>query len=113
MDDFGTGYSSLAYLRDFPVDSLKIDRAFIQDICNDSDDRAIFSAMVALGRALKLQVIAEGVETVDQMNLLQAHGCHMFQGFLYARPMAADEVWRWLTEESERKLMAIRASIPK
>jgi diguanylate cyclase (GGDEF)-like protein len=111
MDDFGTGYSSLAYLKDFPVDSLKIDRAFIQDICEEPDDRAIFSAIVTLGRALKLQVIAEGVETVDQMNLMQAHGCHLFQGFLYARPMAADEVWKWLTEESERKLLAIQSTV--
>jgi EAL domain-containing protein (putative c-di-GMP-specific phosphodiesterase class I) len=113
MDDFGTGYSSLAYLKNFPVDSLKIDRTFIQDIGKDSDDRAIFSAIVALGRALKLQVIAEGVETVDQMNLLQAHGCHVFQGFLYARPMAADAVWKWLTQESEKKLLAIRAAVAK
>jgi diguanylate cyclase (GGDEF)-like protein len=113
MDDFGTGYSSLAYLKEFPVDSLKIDRTFIQDIGKDSYDRAIFSAIVALGRALKLQVIAEGVETVDQMNLLQAHGCHVFQGYLYARPMAADAVWKWLTEESERKLIAIRTSVAK
>jgi EAL domain-containing protein (putative c-di-GMP-specific phosphodiesterase class I) len=113
MDDFGTGYSSLAYLKGFPVDSLKIDRAFIRDICEDPEDRAIFSAIINLGKALNLNVIAEGVETVEQVDLLQQHGCHLIQGFLYARPMAADDVWKWLTEESEKKLLDIQSLVAK
>ncbi len=113
MDDFGTGYSSLAYLKDFPVDSLKIDRAFIRDICQEPEDRAIFSAIIDLGRALNLKVIAEGVETLEQVDLLQKHGCNLIQGFLYARPMAADDVWRWLTQESEKKLLDIQTSVAK
>jgi EAL domain-containing protein (putative c-di-GMP-specific phosphodiesterase class I) len=107
MDDFGTGYSSLAFLKRFPVDTLKIDRAFIRDICDNPDDRAICSAIVSLGQALKLEVLAEGVETVGQMNLLHHQGCHLIQGFLYARPMPAEDVWKWLTEEAERKLFTM------
>ena len=113
MDDFGTGYSSLAYLKGFPVDTLKIDRAFIRDICRDPEDRAIFSAIINLGRALKLKVIAEGVETFEQVELLQQYDCNIIQGFLYARPMAADEVWNWLTQESGKILLDIQASVAK
>ncbi len=113
MDDFGTGYSSLAYLKGFPVDTLKIDRAFIRDICRDHEDRAIFSAIINLGRALELKVIAEGVETLEQVELLQQYDCNIIQGFLYARPMAADEVWNWLTQESGKILLDIQASVAK
>ncbi len=105
MDDFGTGYSSLSFLKRFPVDILKIDRMFIRDICEDHDDRAICSAIVTLGQALKLDVIAEGVETVEQMVLLRDQGCHIIQGFLFARPMPAEHVLRWLTEEGDDIVM--------
>jgi diguanylate cyclase (GGDEF)-like protein len=110
MDDFGTGYSSLGFLRGFPVDVLKIDRTFIREICENSDDRAICSAIITLGNALKLNVVAEGVETADQVTVLLDQGCHLVQGFLYARPMPADEVWKWLTEESEKKLTEVRSA---
>ncbi len=98
LDDFGTGYSSLALLKDFPVDILKVDRAFIKDICSKGEDRAICSAIVKLAQALELQVVAEGVEEQQQLNYLMAQGCHLIQGFLLARPMSADNVWTWLTE---------------
>ena len=100
LDDFGTGYSSLAVLKAFPVDTLKIDRAFIRDIAEDEDDRSICSAIVALGRALRLHVLAEGVEEDSQVEILKRQGCHLVQGFLYARPMPADDVWSWLTAET-------------
>jgi diguanylate cyclase (GGDEF)-like protein len=108
MDDFGTGYSSLGFLRGFPVDVLKIDRTFIREICENSDDRAICSAIVTLGNALKLKIVAEGVETTGQMNVLLNQGCHLVQGFLYARPMPAEDVWKWLTEEIDQKFMEVR-----
>ncbi len=97
LDDFGTGYSSLGFLKAFPVDTLKIDRSFIRDIGEDEEDRAICSAIVNLGQALKLQVMAEGVETEAQMGILREQGCHLIQGFLFARPMPPDDVWNWLT----------------
>ena len=96
LDDFGTGYSSLGFLKTFPVDTLKIDRTFVRDIGANEGDRAICSAIVSLGRALKLHVMAEGVETEEQMSILGQQGCHLIQGFLFAKPMPADEVWKWL-----------------
>jgi diguanylate cyclase (GGDEF)-like protein len=96
LDDFGTGYSSLGFLKSFPVDTLKIDRTFIRGIEEDEEDRAICSAIVGLGKALKLSVMAEGVETEVQMGILQNQGCHLIQGFLFARPMPPDAIWTWL-----------------
>ncbi|HEY7698783.1 MAG TPA: EAL domain-containing protein, partial [Vicinamibacteria bacterium] len=104
LDDFGTGYSSLGFLKEFPVDTLKIDRSFVRDIGQDDGDRAICSAIVNLGNALKLQVMAEGVETETQMGILRQQGCHLIQGFLFARPMPPDDVWLWLTEGSAAAL---------
>jgi predicted signal transduction protein with EAL and GGDEF domain len=85
VDDFGAGYSSLAYLRRFPLDVLKIDRSFVEDLEDDKDDRAITATIIAIGRTLNLKVIAEGVETSSQLTFLESHGCHMYQGF-YASP---------------------------
>jgi EAL domain-containing protein (putative c-di-GMP-specific phosphodiesterase class I) len=99
LDDFGTGYSSLGVLKQFPVDTLKIDRSFIRDLGEDEEDRAICSAIVTLGQALKLQVMAEGVETETQMGILRQQGCHLIQGFLFARPMPPDDIWTWLTAD--------------
>lgn len=92
LDDFGTGYSSLAYLKRFPVGKLKIDRSFISDLETDADDRAIASTIVSMGRNLRLTVLAEGVETNEQLSLLRKMGCDMAQGFLFSRPLAADRV---------------------
>lgn len=101
IDDFGTGYSSLGYLKRFPIQRLKIDRSFVQGLPSDESDVGIVNAVVQMGRALRLQVIAEGVETEAQRDCLARAGCHEFQGFLYAPaldPRAFEEkVWRPLT----------------
>jgi EAL domain-containing protein (putative c-di-GMP-specific phosphodiesterase class I) len=92
IDDFGTGYSSLSYLKRLPVDKLKVDRAFVSDLAAGGHDAAIVAAIVALGRALHLTVIAEGVETPEQAERLVALGCDQVQGFYYGRPMAPEAI---------------------
>jgi diguanylate cyclase (GGDEF)-like protein/PAS domain S-box-containing protein len=89
IDDFGTGYSSLAYLRKLPVDCVKIDRAFVKDIPTEADDMAISKSIIALGHSLRLTVVAEGVETREQLLFLRAHGCDEIQGYLCSKPMPA------------------------
>ena len=91
IDDFGTGYSSLSYLKHFPVNTLKIDKSFIRDVTSDPNDAAITSAIVAMGHALDLRVVAEGVETEAQVELLRKLGCDMIQGHWVSRPMTADD----------------------
>ena len=91
VDDFGTGYSSLAYLKRFPIDTLKIDRMFIKDITSNHEDAAITRAVIVLAHELDLNVIAEGVETFDQLELLVKHGCDQIQGYLFSKPVTSDE----------------------
>jgi diguanylate cyclase (GGDEF)-like protein/PAS domain S-box-containing protein len=96
IDDFGTGYSSLAYLKQLPVQTLKIDRSFIKDISTDVNDEAIAIAIIQLGKSMNLSVIAEGVETEEQAAFLLRHGCHLAQGYFYSKPMLAEEMLiRW------------------
>ncbi|MFA5082441.1 MAG: EAL domain-containing protein [Hydrogenophilaceae bacterium] len=91
LDDFGTGYSSLSYLKRFPIDSLKIDKSFVHDMSEDSGDRALVEAVIAMARSLGMKVIAEGVETDDQLNLLHGMSCHYGQGYLFSRPVPAEQ----------------------
>ncbi len=92
IDDFGTGYSSLAYLHQLPVDSVKIDRAFVCEIERDGEGAAIVAAIVALAETMKLRTVAEGVETPGQLSFLSSLGCHVAQGFLFSKPLPADAV---------------------
>jgi diguanylate cyclase len=92
IDDFGTGYSSLAYLKRFPVDELKVDRSFVSSLDDGGQDQTLVAAMVAMGHALGLHVVAEGVETHAQMATLLTLGCRTAQGYLFAKPQSADQV---------------------
>ena len=91
IDDFGTGYSSLAQLKRFPIDTLKVDRSFIRDLPQDSEDRAITEAIIAMGKNLNLNIVAEGVETEAQAHFLRDRGCDEMQGYHFSKPLAADE----------------------
>ena len=98
VDDFGTGYSSLNYLKRFPIDTLKIDQSFVADL-SSPDGEAIVDAILALSRTLKLQVIAEGVETADQLKYLVERGCDLLQGYFLARPLYPDDVPAMLQQD--------------
>jgi EAL domain-containing protein (putative c-di-GMP-specific phosphodiesterase class I) len=98
LDDFGTGYSSLSYLKRFPIDTLKIDQSFVRGIPHDADDSAIATAIISMAKALKLRVIAEGVETASQLDFLKAAGCDEIQGYWFSKPIPADPYAQLLRE---------------
>jgi EAL domain-containing protein (putative c-di-GMP-specific phosphodiesterase class I) len=115
IDDFGTGYSALRYLKRFSVDTLKVDRSFVNGIGQNTDDTAIVSAIVALARTMGLEVTAEGVETADQRERLRSLGCHRGQGYYFARPGDRAEVMRLLSRcvlpaESDLNAVALPAA---
>jgi len=96
IDDFGTGYSSLSFVKRFPIDALKVDQSFIRDIVEDDDDASITRAIIAMGRSLRLDIVAEGVETASQLTILRAEGCHKAQGYYFSRPVPVDALGDWL-----------------
>lgn len=100
MDDFGTGYSSLASLRSLPIDTLKIDRDFVKDIPDDEDDAVIVTVIINMARLLKLNLVAEGVETIEQLKFLEREGCHTVQGFLISRPISPDAIEQLLIQKT-------------
>jgi EAL domain-containing protein (putative c-di-GMP-specific phosphodiesterase class I) len=96
LDDFGTGYSSLSYLKRFPIDTVKIDRSFVHDLTTDSDDAGIVNAVISMGKSLNMNVIAEGVETKEQLVYLRERGCPEGQGFYFSEPVSTEEFTRLL-----------------
>jgi EAL domain-containing protein (putative c-di-GMP-specific phosphodiesterase class I) len=111
IDDFGTGYSSLLYLKRLPASELKIDRGFVCDLAHDAEDAAIIAAIVALGHTLNLRIVAEGVETAEQQEFLSRLGCNILQGYLFGKPMPADQFFQFAASSEIRN--QIRLSTKK
>jgi len=98
LDDFGKGYSSMARLKSLPIDTLKIDRSFLAHVADDANDATIVESLVNVGHGLGKRVVAEGVETAEQLRFLEAIGCDTAQGFFINRPMAASDIPRWFEQ---------------
>ncbi|PTQ77945.1 PAS domain S-box-containing protein/diguanylate cyclase (GGDEF)-like protein [Nitrosomonas oligotropha] len=112
IDDFGTGYSSLSYLKRFPIHTLKIDRTFVRDIVTDRSDHTIVATIIAMAHSLEMDVIAEGIETEEQLNLLRAQHCNHYQGYYFSKPVTAAEIEHMLIKPASRhrKIHAIRSA---
>lgn len=108
IDDFGTGYSSLAYIKKLPVSIIKVDRSFIKDICTNPDDAAIAQAVAAMAKSMNLRVIAEGVETIEQLKILQDLGYNEMQGYLVSPPVSADNFVRFFDDARKTHLQQIQ-----
>ena len=106
IDDFGTGYSSLMYLKTFPIDIIKIDRSFVKDMTVDPDDKTITQAIISMAHSLKLDVIAEGVETQEQLAILKSQGCDIIQGYLFSKPVPGDEIPPLLLNGAAKKILS-------
>jgi diguanylate cyclase (GGDEF)-like protein len=106
IDDFGTGYSSMSLIKLFPIDTIKVDRSFVRDLLSDADDRAITEAIIALGKALRLRIIAEGVETKEQETFLREHACDEIQGYLFSEPIPGEAFRAFVAEHSISQLKA-------
>lgn len=109
LDDFGTGYSSLSYMKRFPIDTLKIDRSFVRDLTTDADDASIVSAVVNMGKSLHMGVVAEGVETRDQLKFLQEHGCPEAQGYYFSHPLSGNKFAGLLRHGVRREVIGAAA----
>ena len=112
IDDFGIGYSSLAYLKRFPITSLKIDQSFINEVTTDTDNAAIVTAIIAMARGLQMKVIAEGVETEEQLNFLRGLDCRYMQGYMFSRPLAAESIALLLKEEQRYCFPEVSLKVP-
>jgi EAL domain-containing protein (putative c-di-GMP-specific phosphodiesterase class I) len=112
IDDFGTGYSSLNYLKRFPIDTLKIDKSFVADVCKDPHDTAIVRAIIHLGHALDVTVIAEGVETKEQLQYLSALECDAVQGFLFSKALSVKAFEELLIEQRQVSSATVSATVP-
>ncbi|HSQ41439.1 MAG TPA: EAL domain-containing protein, partial [Fibrobacteraceae bacterium] len=100
IDDFGTGYSNLSYLKHYPFNTLKIDRSFVKDVPLDQEDMAITRTIISMAKNLHLKIIAEGVETTEQLEFLREEGCEQIQGFFFSKPLAAEDATRFLQERN-------------
>jgi len=105
IDDFGTGYSSLSYLKRLPIDVLKIDRTFVSDITGDADGAPIVRSIITLAHSLKLKVIAEGVETGEQLAYLRAHRCDVMQGYYFSKPLSVVDFTKLAQQRSAKRLL--------
>ena len=104
IDDFGTGYSSLSYIKTLPIDHIKIDRAFVTDICTNVQDQAIVEAIITMSKKLGINNIAEGVVTREQLDFLKAQGCNEIQGYYFHRPLSVEEFEKLLMRQGESQV---------